>query len=316
MNVALFGASGLLGWSIRQELKNRGFHIFEYYQNPGSEKILQSFRRLDLTDEQQVKSELLDLWPDAIINCAAISSPHAVNKDPNHAREINVYAAQRLAEISSHLHARFIHISSDMVFEGSDRAYRSTDNPNPLSEYGLQKLEAEKRVLAAADENIVVLRITLLNGNSLRGNRSPHERIFDSLKKKNPIILFDDEYRQPCSTENVASVVVELLERPNLNGIFHWAGSEVITRYELGKKILERFGFSSKYITRSSVHNCPEHLGKRPTNLTLELSPLVGKIKTKPACISQQLEGLMVPNDLFQWYRKHADDPSKYVLRI
>jgi hypothetical protein len=84
----------------------------------------------------------------------------------------------------------------------------------------------------------------------------------------------------------------------------------------LGKKILERFGFSSKYITKSSLHNCPEHLGKRPANLTLELSPLVGKIKTKPASISQQLEGLMVPNDLFQWYREYADDPSKYVLRI
>ena len=64
------------------------------------------------------------------------------------------------------------------------------------------------------DENVVVLRLTLINGNSFRGNRSPHERIFESIRNQSPLTLFDDEYRQPCSADNVASVVVELLERP------------------------------------------------------------------------------------------------------
>ena len=68
-----------------------------------------------------------------------------MKKDPEHAKKINIDAAQRLAQISSHLGARFIHISSDMVFGGKDEPYRSTDTPNPISEYGRQKLEAEKK---------------------------------------------------------------------------------------------------------------------------------------------------------------------------
>lgn len=316
VKVALFGASGLLGWSIHHELKRRGFQSYGYLLRENQEKSFKSFTSLDLRNDQQLSRELLDLWPDAIINCAAVSSPDAVNKNAKHAKEINVDAAQRLAQISAHLGARFVHISTDMVFEGRDQTYRSTDSPCPVSEYGRQKLEAEKRVLAATDENIVVLRVTILNGNSPRGNRSPHEKILNCLKNKEPIILFDDEFRQPCSADNVASVVVELLERPNLNGLFHWAGSEITSRYELGIRILERFGFSSEHITKSSLLNEKNRVGQRPSNLTFELSPLVGKIKTKPGNISEQIENLNVPNDLFSWYRENADDPTKYTIRI
>jgi len=316
VKVALFGASGLLGWSIYQELNRRGFNSFHYCQQPFGHGPTSLFRGLDLLDEVRLTRELLDEWPDAIINCAAVSSPDLVNKNPTGAAELNVNVARRLGEISSHLGARFIHISSDMVFEGREEPYRSTDMPKPLSEYGSQKLESEKQVLSAIDENVVVLRLTLINGNSPRANRSPHERIFESIQKGQPLTLFDDEYRQPCSADNVAAVVVELLERPNLNGLFHWAGSEVISRFELGRRTLERFGFSENLIKRGSINGSFERVGHRPEKLTFELSPLVGKIKTKPENINQQLEGLKIPDKLYEWYRETAEDPTKYVLRL
>ena len=316
VRVALFGASGLLGWTINQGLKLRGFQTIPYRLLDDKNSVFESFRFLDLDDGSKVTRELLDLWPDAIINCAAISSPDVVNQDPKTARRINVNSAQKLAEISTHLGARFIHISSDMVFGGREEPYRSTDTPGPLNEYGNQKLESEKKVLFAADENVVVLRLTLMNGNSPRANRSPHERIFESIQKGKPLTLFDDEYRQPCSADNVASVVVELLERPNLNGLFHWAGDDVLTRYELGLRILERFGLSTNLIKRGSLNDSFIEAGKRPSRLTFELSPLLGKIKTNPQGIEEQVEGLEVPHRLYKWYRENAEDPSKYVLRL
>ena len=173
MKVALFGASGLLGWSIYQELNRRGFNSFQYCQQSYGHGLASSFRCLDLLNEVKLTQELLDEWPDAIINCAAVSSPDLVNQNPEGAAELNVNVVRRLAEISSHLGARFIHISSDMVFEGREEPYRSTDMPKPISEYGNQKLESEKKVLSAIDENVVVLRLTLINGNSPRANRSP-----------------------------------------------------------------------------------------------------------------------------------------------
>ena len=269
---------------------------------------------LCLKNVNQVTRVLLDTWPDAVINCAAISSPDLVEGNPDEAYSINVDGAVGLAEISSHLGARFIHVSTDMVFDGNSSPYRSTDCPNPLNEYGRQKLEAEKRVLRVSEENLVVLRITLLNGNSPSGERSLHEIILRGLFNNTLPVLFSDEIRQPASAENVASVMVELLERPNLNGLFHWAGEEEISRYEMGIRILDRFGFSHDRIKEGSSVDY-DH-GNRPMHLSFELSPLSGKLTAHPASIEEQLQGLLLPNDLYTWYRENVDDASCYIHRI
>jgi len=317
VKVALFGATGLLGWSAGQAVLRRRHELISFSGKGSIDlKGIGRVAPLSLTDDERLTRTLLDEWPDAIINCSAISSPDSVNESPRESHALNVVATARLAEIAAHLGARFLHVSSDMIFDGTQSPYRSTDAPNPMSEYGRQKLEAEKRVLAAADENLVVLRVTLLNGNSPSGMRSPHERILNGLATGVPPILFDDEIRQPSSAGNVAETIVELLERSNLNGLFHWAGSEEVSRYELGLRILDRFGFSPERITRASLKDAPDEIGNRPACLAFELNPLAGKLKTRPADLDEQLEDLVVPDHLYEWYRENADDPSRYVARF
>ena len=317
MKVALFGATGLLGWSVGQAVLRRRYELIPFSGN-GSDDLrgIGRVKPLSLSDDERLTRTLLDEWPDAIINCSAISSPDSVNESPRESHALNVVATTRLAEISAHLGARFLHVSSDMVFDGTQSPYRSTDTPNPLSEYGRQKLEAEKRVLATTDENLVVLRVTLLNGNSPSGMRSPHERILNGVANGTPPTLFDDEIRQPSSAENVAEAMVELMERSNLNGLFHWAGSEEVSRYELGLRILDRFGFSSERIKRGSMEEAPDEIRNRPAHLAFELNPLAGKLKTRPADLDEQMRDLVVPVHLYEWYRENADDPTRYVARF
>lgn len=317
MKIAVMGASGLLGSAVCREVIARGHKLLAYSNHKWAD-LKAGFESTSLPLDQfdPVIRELFDQWPDALVNCAAISSPDSVDQNPEHASLINVETAKRLAEVSAHLGARHIHISTDMVFDGSDSPYRSTDQTNPLSEYGRQKLEAEKQVLKVTDRNLAVLRVTLINGNSPKGNRSPHERILLALANGQKPVLFTDEYRQTSSAENVAQLIVELIERPNLNGLFHWAGSEVITRYELGKKILQRFGFSQDRLQPSTLAESMGRLGKRPARLTFELAPLVNKVKTQPVTIEQQLEEMHLPLSLYRWYRENVDDPSCYIPRM
>ncbi len=317
MKVAVFGASGMLGFAVCESVLRRGFTLCAYSNNS---RVLTfgtlKSKRLPFSNEDQMTRELFDQWPDAVINCAAISSPDDVNKSLEHSQMVNVKGAYRLASIASHIGARFIHVSSDMVFDGSKSPYRSTDMPNPLSAYGVQKLESEKKILSVTDENLVVLRVTLLNGNSPQGKRSPHEKILHSLAGGSKLKLFDDEIRQPCSVENLSEVMVELLERHNLNGLFHWAGSEEISRFELGIKILERFGINSNQIIRGKMKDIDSIMGKRPSHLSFILDPLVSKVRTRPLSVNEQLKELKVPNELYSWYREFADDPSCYVPRF
>ena len=62
-----------------------------------------------------------------------------------------------------------------------------------------------------------------------------HEKVLRTIARGERMTLFDDEIRQPCSAENVASVIVELLERPNLNGLFlYWAGRKRLAAMNWG----------------------------------------------------------------------------------
>ncbi|MPD06934.1 Methionine adenosyltransferase 2 subunit beta [Portunus trituberculatus] len=53
-------------------------------------------------------------------------------------------------EVSDQIKCKMIHISTDYVFDGTSPPYKVGDKCNPLSKYGLTKLESEEAVLAAA----------------------------------------------------------------------------------------------------------------------------------------------------------------------
>ena len=317
VKIAILGASGLLGSAVCRAALRRKYKVHPYsFSGADNLPEVGPIGSLDLLEGEELARTLFDLWPEVIVNCAAVSSPDTVDEDPVYARRVNVDAAEKLGQIASHLGVRYLHVSTDLVFDGTASPYRSTDVPAPVNEYGRQKLDAETRVLQACEDNVVVLRITLLNGNSPTGQRSQHEKLLRAMVAGQTPTLFEDEFRQPSSVDNVADVLVELCERPQLNGLFHWAGSERLSRYELGLRIFERFGLSPEFLAKGKRADLADKLGERPGDLAFVLEPLVGKLKTQPADISSQLEELCVPDDLYDWYRSHAEDPSRYIRRF
>ncbi len=306
MKVFVFGASGLVGSAIVRACVRRRIETFAFVGSratgiagPVSE------RTIDVTDRETVERLILEEWPDVVVNAAAVSNPDGVNRDPGLAEKINVAFPRQLAMLTRHLGAKLVHFSTDMVFDGTEGGYRSTSTPSPTSLYGQMKLLSEKEVLRFNDERPIVLRITLVNGNSVSGGRSVHEKLLGAVAEGRRPKLFGDEMRQPCSAGNVAEAVVELCERDDLLGIFHWAGSDRVSRYELGCRILRRFGLAEERIERVSLRDDPD-FADRPADLTLELDPLAPKMKTSPASLQAQLAELKAPAHLHKWIRENG----------
>ena len=215
-----------------------------------------------------------------------------MEENPIIAEKINVALPRALAQLSTHLGSRLIHISTDMVFDGqSEEPYRSTDMPNPTTLYGQTKLMAEREVLEHNPEDPVVLRIPILMGRSPRGNRAVHEKLLAAIREGATPKLFCDEIRQPTSASNVAEVMLELTERRDLHGIFHWAGSEQLSRFEMGQRILAHFGQPLNSVESVCATDSPE-FANRPRNLTFNLHPIAGKLKTLPINFEEQLDEL------------------------
>ena len=191
------------------------------------------------------------------------------------------------------------------VFDGQrTQPYAAGDSPSPINLYGRQKLESEKAVHAAAAEFAVTLRVPLLMGNSAAGRRSNHERLFADWAAGRTPGLFVDEFRQPCTAENLAEVILELGERPDLRGVYHWAGTDLLSRYEMGQRIREHFKLTEAQAPLRAVRRAelPEVCRKRQPCLALEIAPLAGKLKTRPQSFAAQLEELTIPPGCRDWY--------------
>jgi dTDP-4-dehydrorhamnose reductase len=293
MKILLTGASGLLGNAYAEAAIRRGHKVIALYNStePTARGIEQSIQ-VDAQELEKLTALALEIWPDTIVNCAAISSPAEVDADAKLAEKINVALPRHLSQLSTHLGARFLHVSTDMVFDGhSAEPYRSTDMPSPTNLYGQTKLMAEREVLEHNPEDPIVLRIPILMGNSLSGTRSAHEKLLAAVARGEKPKLFCDEIRQPCSASNVAEVLVELTERRDLHGIFHWAGAETMSRFEMGQRILKHFGLPLDSVQSVCKGDDPE-FANRPSNLTFNLHPIVSKLKTQPATFEEQLEEL------------------------
>jgi dTDP-4-dehydrorhamnose reductase len=102
--------------------------------------------RLDLADSAAVRREFRRQRPKLVVHCAALSNSPECQANPALAREINVEATARLAELAAD--AFFVFFSSDLVFDGRAGNYDESAPVNPLSVYAETKVAAERVVLA------------------------------------------------------------------------------------------------------------------------------------------------------------------------
>ncbi|MCH6257989.1 SDR family oxidoreductase [Puniceicoccaceae bacterium K14] len=302
MKILIIGASGLLGSAFSAAAKRRKHETIGFVGNY-SEKVphLDEQIKIDLRDEAETERVILELFPDAIVNCAAMSQPWQCVENPEESYYLNTLLPEKLARLARHLFATFIHISSEQVFDGKNAPYQISDSVSPINKYAEQKAESEKRVHHACEEFATTLRIPLLNGNSLSGNRSLHEILMANWAQGKATPLFEDEIRQPCLADNLAQVMVELCERQDLKGIYHWAGARPISRYEMGEQLIKHFGLPEDFIVKSQRGDDPR-FANRQANLALDLQPLDGKLKTNPQTFVEQLDSLIVPKPVRAWY--------------
>lgn len=286
MKTLLIGISSPIGQSFLKASSNRGLDVVaisDRNSDLGSiHTQLGKTIECDLSDEQKLQELLFQEWPDVLINCT-----EEILDEEKMARS-NTHLPKFLSQLTHHLGTRFIHISSNAIFDGTKSDfYRSTDVPNPQTFYGQTKLLGEKEILKNSSSNPLILRIPeILSSDSKSVQKSFNQKILQSAQSKQVIELTNTKQFQPTSSTNIADVILELCERNDLHGIFHWAGSETINEYELAKLILNRAnvvnpGDLIKLNSDSTI-----------SNFCMELHPLKNKLKTQALNLKEIFEEL------------------------
>ena len=258
---------------------------------------------VDLGSTDAVHKLVRAVQPQAIINAAAVSEPAKCDEDLPRSQRLNVELPAQLAQLANETGARLLHLSSEQAFAGNRAPYRTTDPVAPINLYARQKVESEVRVHAIAPTLAATIRAPLLMGNSPGERRSLHERLLADWAAGKTPRLYVDEFRQTCTAENLAQALLELCTHTELCGVFHWAGAELLSRYEQGERLRAHFGLSATRTPLTAVKRAdePAASAKRQANLALDLAPLDKLLRTKPETFAQQMTTLRVPAALRSW---------------
>ena len=152
-NILITGSNGQLGSELRAISSNYKNYNF----------IFTDIEDLDITNHLSVKNSIIDNNIKIIINCAAYTDVDNAENDPKLNNAINHLAVQNFAAISKEKSIKFIHISTDYVFDGNNnKPYLEIDQTNPQSIYGKMKLAGEQAVQTINPKNSIIIRTSWL----------------------------------------------------------------------------------------------------------------------------------------------------------
>ncbi len=203
-------------------------------------------RDLDITDGPAVQRWLRTVRPWAVVNSAGWVRVDDAEHDPAGCMRDNADGAECLAQSCAELGIPLVTFSSDLVFGGSpaSRPLVESDPVDPCNTYGRSKADAERRVLHAAPDALVI-RSSAFFGDWDDWNFV--SRTLATLHSGGRASAPNDAVVSPTYVSDLGHAVLDLLidgER----GVWHVANRGALSWLELAQLAAEQAGLDASRI--------------------------------------------------------------------
>jgi dTDP-4-dehydrorhamnose reductase len=264
--LVIVGAGGRLGAALVREYAS-DFDVVGF-----------NHAQLDLGAPEQMRATLGALDFDALINTAAQTNVDRCETQVDEAFALNGEAPRVLAEICAAKKARFIHISTDYVFDGEKREpYTEEDAARPISVYGESKREGERAALAASERALVV-RVSWVFGPD---RPSFIDWALNQAREHEEVKAISDKWATPTYTLDIATLLKPFIADDNgpaiagagrlqdAGGILHVANTGECSWQEYAQWALdcchaEGIPMKTKKIGASTLAEMKSFIAKRP----------------------------------------------------
>lgn len=234
--ILVFGASGQLGTCLKSLAEAQGIDNIVFPEE----------RFADILDTEGLERAFEQAKPAYVINCAAYTAVDQAEDELELARRVNRDGAANLARLCKTHAAVLIHISTDFVFEGNTpKLLNETDTANPISVYGLTKLEGEQAIAAEMQE-FYVLRTSWLyseHGNNFVKTMLKLGSTRDELK------VIADQVGTPTYAMDLAQAIFSIIAaEKHAFGIYHFSNEGVTSWYDFAKAIFDISGMPTRVL--------------------------------------------------------------------
>jgi len=247
IKIALTGASGLVGSRIVELLKN-DFTFISLGQT-----------EMDITDKDMVWQKIKNTDFDIFLHLAGYTNVDGAEKESDTALKINRDGTKNVFEAVHKKNKKFIYISTDFVFDGTNPPYFEDSIPHPLSVYAQSKYEGEKVV----EKTGMIVRISY-----------PYRKVFDVkkdfvrsitslLRQNRPLSMVTDSTFIPTFIDDIAFALKYLFVNFSPE-IFHIVGSQGLSPFEAGKLIAKTYSLDETLISPTTCLEYFKNKAPRP----------------------------------------------------
>ncbi len=288
--ICITGCNGLLG----QKLVEKCIPHYDVWgigtktNFVGSHKIVYS--QQDLRNTEYTLRQLKLHKPDIVINTAALTQVDQCETQRELAYSSNVKIVKNL--ISGAVYGyQLVQISTDYIFNGeSDRPYDEDDPCAPVNFYGNTKLEAEQLIQSAAIPSLIC-RTAVLIGTGRGVKKNFALWLFEELKAKKKVGIVDDQISNTTLAENLADMVLALIH-VQARGVYHTAGSEILSRYDFAIQMARHYKFDLHLIEKKKTTDLKQS-AQRPRYSGLSVEKFIKRFPSVPLLnVVQQLDFL------------------------
>jgi dTDP-4-dehydrorhamnose reductase len=192
---------------------------------------------LSISDKSSLNLFFQSQKPTILINCAAYTAVDKAETEQDLALDINSTAVETLAGICKEFNTRFVHISTDYVFDGNASSpYKESDPTNPVNFYGFTKLQGEKLALAVNPDSVIVRTSWVY---------APYGKNFVKtmlklMQDRTELNVVGDQFGSPTYAPDLAEALLKIaLSNQIIPGIYHFSNDGIISWFDFATAIAE-----------------------------------------------------------------------------
>lgn len=223
--ILVTGSNGQLGSELRELAPHFPQYRFCFF----------SRSELAIENAEEVERAFALLHPQYVINCAAYTAVDKAETEKEQALAINATAVGLLAKASKKFGAKFLHVSTDYVFDGSSEAPLNEEAPvDPVNFYGESKLKGEQEALKENPDSIIIRTSWVY---SFYGKNFV-KTMLRLMAEKESVGVVADQWGSPTYAADLANAILNIIDSGNWKpGIYHFSNDGVISWAQFAEAI-------------------------------------------------------------------------------
>ena len=234
MRTLIIGSNGLVGTALSKLIPDA-------IQGVQFEAQTKQQRYIDITKYETLFKVFSSFRPQIVYLAGAIAD---VNKCEDWGTSIvNVRGSTNVLRLCESFESKLVFYSSSYVFDGKKESpYTTEDEPNPIQQYGKQKLTMEN-LISQSELDYLIIRTVGVFGEERR-KKNFAKQVISSTMAGRDVFAPTDQYMNPILSDDLARISIQLSKKSN--GVFHVAGDTCLSKYEFAKRIASVFGYEDK----------------------------------------------------------------------